>query len=80
MLRGFMQNHAGPKNVQEDKKNMRLTESSMRGGAGGWYLAVLLSKLVYLGHHNHRCGSILNVPLSKIIGGYGRLFCQQNLL
>jgi hypothetical protein len=31
MLRGFMQNHAGPKkHVQEDKKNKRRTE--LEGG------------------------------------------------
>jgi hypothetical protein len=32
MLHGFMRNHTGPKNVQEDKENKRWTDRFWEGG------------------------------------------------
>jgi hypothetical protein len=41
MLRGFMQNHPGPKNMcKKTRKNLRWTELD-GGGGGGVYLAII---------------------------------------
>ncbi len=48
------------------RQEKHCARQSSIGKGGGLVFCVSLSKLVYLSHHTHRCGSILNVYFLKL--------------